>query len=95
MVVVTPSGCYFRQVSTVTAKRLHQQTKAILNQIEQGECLVITRNGRTIGRIEPLKSPQVPEWKDIMRDVWRAQKQIKPADRVPNPVLRERQRRRR
>jgi hypothetical protein len=30
-----------------------------------------------------------------MGEVWRAQKSVKCSDRVPNPVLRERQRRRR
>ena len=46
--------CYFRGVSIITAKQLHQETKAVLNQLEQGESLLITRNGRTIGRIEPV-----------------------------------------
>jgi antitoxin (DNA-binding transcriptional repressor) of toxin-antitoxin stability system len=82
-------------VSTITAKQLHQETKAVLNQLEQGESLVITRNGRTIGRIEPVATPRKPGWRDIMSEVWRAQKRVKGADRVPNPVLEERQRRRR
>jgi antitoxin (DNA-binding transcriptional repressor) of toxin-antitoxin stability system len=84
-------GC----VSIVTAKQLHQETKAILNQIERGESLVITRNGRTIGRIEPVASDKATEWPEIMAEIWRAQKSIQPGKRVPNPVLQERQRRRR
>jgi antitoxin (DNA-binding transcriptional repressor) of toxin-antitoxin stability system len=82
-------------VSIITAKQLHQQTKAVLNQLEQGESLVITRNGRTIGRIEPLAAAEPAGWPDIMAEVWRAQKSVKPSDRAPNPVLQERQRRRR
>ena len=82
-------------MSTITAKQLHQETKAVLNQLEQGESLVITRNGRTIGRIEPLKAPKRSGWADIMGEVWQAQKSVKAADRQPNPVLQERQRRRR
>jgi len=82
-------------VSIITAKQLHQETKAILNQLEQGESLLITRNGRTIGRIEPLGAPEQPGWAEIMAEVWRAQKSVKSRDRVPNPVLEERQRRRR
>ena len=82
-------------MSTITAKHLHQKTKAVLNQLEQGESLVITRNGRTIGRIEPLTVPKSAGWNDIMGEVWQAQKTVKTADRVPNPVLQERQRRRR
>ncbi len=82
-------------MSTITAKQLHQETKAVLNQLEQGESLVITRNGRAIGRIEPMVAAEQPGWNDIMAEVWRAQKSVKAADRVPNPVLQERQRRRR
>jgi prevent-host-death family protein len=80
-------------VSTVTAKQLSQQTAEILDQLEQGESLVITRNGRRIGRIEPIGKSA--EWADIMGEVWRAQKSIKRAERTKNPVLQERQRRRR
>jgi antitoxin (DNA-binding transcriptional repressor) of toxin-antitoxin stability system len=82
-------------VSTITAKQLHLETKSVLNQLEQGESLVITRNGRTIGRIEPLAVPKSRGWTDIMGEVWRAQKSVKSVDRVANPVLQERQRRRR
>ena len=67
----------------------------VLNQLEKGETLVITRNGRTIGRIEPLTVPKSRGWADIMGEVWRAQKSVKPAEHVSNPVLQERQRRRR
>jgi antitoxin (DNA-binding transcriptional repressor) of toxin-antitoxin stability system len=82
-------------VGIITAKQLHQETKAVLNQLEQGESLLITRNGRTIGRIEPLTTPEQATWPDIMAEVWRAQKNVKSRDRVSNPVLQERQRRRR
>jgi len=82
-------------MSIVTAKQLHQETKAVLNQLERGESLLITRNGRTIGRIEPMSAAKAPDWADIMAEVWRAQKTIKPGKRVPNPVLQERERRRR
>jgi antitoxin (DNA-binding transcriptional repressor) of toxin-antitoxin stability system len=82
-------------VSIITAKQLHQKTKSVLNQLEEGESLLITRNGRTIGRIEPLADTRPPGWAEIMAEVWRMQKSIKAKDRVPNPVLQERQRRRR
>jgi antitoxin (DNA-binding transcriptional repressor) of toxin-antitoxin stability system len=86
-------------VSIITAKQLHQKTKSktksVLNQLEQGESLLITRNGRTIGRIEPLAATKSPGWADIMAEVWAMQKAVKSRNRVPNPVLQERQRRRR
>jgi antitoxin (DNA-binding transcriptional repressor) of toxin-antitoxin stability system len=71
-------------MSTVTAKQLHQQTRAVLNQLEQGESLVITRNGRRIGRIEPLAIAPPAEWDEIMDEVWREQKGVKPSERAPN-----------
>ena len=95
MLAVALSGYYFPPVSTITAKQLHQETKAVLNQLEQGESLVITRNGRAIGRMEPMTTAEQPSWQDIMGEVWRAQMGIQAAGRVPNPVLQERQRRRR
>jgi hypothetical protein len=82
-------------VSVITAKQLHLETKAVLNQLERGESLVITRNGRTIGRLEPVAVPESPGWNDIMVEIWQAQKGVKAAARVANPVLHERQRRRR
>ena len=82
-------------MGTITAKQLHQETKAVLNQLEQGESLLITRNGRPVGRIEPMDSSPPLGWSEIMAEVWQAQAEIKSGERVPNPVLQERQRRRR
>jgi antitoxin (DNA-binding transcriptional repressor) of toxin-antitoxin stability system len=82
-------------VGIITAKQLHQKTKAVLNQLEEGASLVITRNGRTIGRIEPMEAAKQANWPDIMGEVWSAQKSVKSGDSVVNPVLRERRRRRR
>ncbi len=82
-------------MSTVTAKQLHQETKSVLNQLEHGRPLLITRNGRAIGRLSPVTAAKPLAWDDIMGEVWAAQKRIKPSGRTPNPVLRERSRRRR
>ncbi len=80
----------------ITAKQLHRETKAVLNQLEQGESLLITRNGRTIGRIEPVAAAAgQPGWTEIMAEVWKAQRGVKSRERVANPVLQERQRRKR
>ena len=73
----------------------HRKTKAVINPLEPDEALVITRNGRASGRIEPLVAAAQSGWPQIMGEVWREQKSVKAADRVPNPVLQERQRRRR
>jgi antitoxin (DNA-binding transcriptional repressor) of toxin-antitoxin stability system len=82
-------------MGTITAKQLHLETKAVLNQLERGESLLVTRNGRAIARIEPVDASAAPTWDDVMAEVWQAQKKVKAAERVPNPVLQERQRRRR
>jgi antitoxin (DNA-binding transcriptional repressor) of toxin-antitoxin stability system len=66
-----------------------------LDQLAEGEIFVITRNGRVIGRIGPVVAPEPDEQDAIMREVWQAQKKVKNVERVPNPVLQERQRRRR
>ena len=82
-------------MGTVTAKQLHQETKSILDQVELGESITITRNGREVGRLEPLSRGKSSNWDDVMAEVWQALETIKPADRAANPVLQERQRRRR
>ncbi len=82
-------------MGTVTAKQLHLETKSILDQLERGESLIVTRNGTAIARLEPLSKTDPPSWDEVMQEVWEAQSAVKPAERTPNPVLRERQRRRR
>jgi hypothetical protein len=46
-----------------------------------------------IRSIRKAKKDQL-NWNSIMSEVWQAQKRVKDVDRTPNPVLRERQRRR-
>ncbi len=82
-------------MGTVTAKQLHMETRSILDQLEKGERLIITRRGRAVGRLEPVSRVQPPPWDDVMGEVWQAQERIKPSERVANPVLEERRRRRR
>ena len=59
----------FQDMGIITAKQLHQETKAVLNQLEQGESLLISRNDRTIGRLEPLAAAEPASWPDIMAEV--------------------------
>jgi prevent-host-death family protein len=82
-------------MSTVTAKQLHQKTKDVLNQLEQGEPFLVTRNGRTIGRLSPITTSKPASWDEIMKEVWKAHKHVKASEKVSNPVLQERLRRRR
>jgi hypothetical protein len=41
-----------------------------------------------------MESAEAPGWNEIMEEVWQAQKSVKSSERVGNPVLQERQRRR-
>jgi len=78
----------------VTAKQLHLETKAVLDQVEAGQTITVIRSGRVIGRLEPVHAgTDGDSWDEIMRDVWAAQKTVN--DVQPNPVLEERKRRRR
>jgi antitoxin (DNA-binding transcriptional repressor) of toxin-antitoxin stability system len=78
----------------VTAKQLHLETKAVLDQVEAGQTIDVVRSGRVIGRLEPVSSDAVePSWDEIMKEAWAAQKTVQ--DIQPNPVLQERKRRRR
>jgi antitoxin (DNA-binding transcriptional repressor) of toxin-antitoxin stability system len=79
----------------VTAKQLHLETSRILNDLEQGNPFTITRKGRVIGRLTPLGPAKSNDWGEIMSEVWQAQKHVKKSEQTPNPVLEERQRRRR
>jgi hypothetical protein len=36
-----------------------------------------------------------PDWSEVMKEVWRSQAKVKASERVPNPVLEERKRKRR
>jgi prevent-host-death family protein len=82
-------------MSTITAKQLHQQTKEVLNRLNDGEAFVITRHGKAIGRIEPVHETKEASWDEIMSEVREIRKKMKPSERTQNPVLVDRQRRRR
>lgn len=86
---------FHKTMNRLTAKQLHLETKAVLNQLERGESFVITRNGRIIARVEPIDPKDANDWQEVMGKVWEAQAAIKSRKRSLNPVLQERQRRRR
>ena len=81
-------------MTSVNAKELHYNTGGVLDRIEKGETVLITRHGRVIARAEPAEASG-EEWGDIMADVWKAGRRIPAVRRTANPVLAERARRRR
>ena len=80
-------------MSSITTKQLHHETSAVLDEVERGQSFQVTRKGKIIGRIEPAAKGKSASWKEIMSPVWEAQKRCK--SKVRNPVLEERQTRRR
>jgi antitoxin (DNA-binding transcriptional repressor) of toxin-antitoxin stability system len=80
-------------VSSITTKQLHHETSAILDQVERGRSFEVTRNGKIVGRIEPATRAKPAQWEEIMGPVWEAQKRCR--SKTPNPVIEERERRRR
>jgi antitoxin (DNA-binding transcriptional repressor) of toxin-antitoxin stability system len=79
---------------SINAKELHHNTGKTLDRLENGETILITRNGRVIGKAQPSVAPRTPGWKEIMSEVWKAGKNIPTSRRSANPVLEERARRR-
>lgn len=94
-VAVTQKKCYPEKVESITAKELHQETKRVLDQLERGRPVVITRNGRVVARLEAITGDEPPQWDELMADVWAAQTKVTANEIVENPVLAERRRRRR
>ena len=80
-------------MSSITTKELHHETSAVLDEVERGRSFQVTRNGKVIGRIEPAAKSKPADWDEIMAPVWEAQKRCK--SNTSNPVIEERQRRRR
>jgi len=80
-------------MSLLNARQLHNETSAILDDVAKGKSFQISRRGKIIGTLHPVKSGARPDWNEIMRDVWDAQARV--AGRTRNPVLAERERRRR
>jgi antitoxin (DNA-binding transcriptional repressor) of toxin-antitoxin stability system len=80
-------------MAVINARQLHNETSAILDEVAKGKTFDIVRNGKLVGTLRPAKGATLPEWDEIMSEVWEAQKTAKGS--TPNPVLAERERRRR
>ncbi len=77
----------------LNARQLHNETSAVLDEVAKGKSFEIARKGKIIGTIQPAGDNEAEEWDEIMAEVWAAQK--KAAGKSRNPVLAERERRRR
>ncbi|WP_306318408.1 MULTISPECIES: type II toxin-antitoxin system Phd/YefM family antitoxin [unclassified Streptomyces] len=43
-----------------TARELNQQSSALLDRVERGEEVTVTRNGRAVARIVPIGHTDIP-----------------------------------
>lgn len=77
----------------LNARQLHNETSAVLDEVSKGKTFQIVRNGKLIGTLQPPDQAAASEWDEIMAEIWAAQK--KAPGKTPNPVLAERERRRR
>ncbi|MBP9902239.1 MAG: hypothetical protein IT579_12680 [Verrucomicrobia subdivision 3 bacterium] len=80
-------------MSTISARQLHHDTSAVLDEVAKGRTFRITRNGKNVGQLAPAEASPPVAWDDIMGEVWAAQKKCSGKSR--NPVLAEREKRRR
>lgn len=80
-------------MAILNARQLHNETSAILDEVSKGKTFEIIRNGKLVGTLRPADEESTGNWEDIMREVWAAQKRARGETR--NPVLAERERRRR
>lgn len=80
-------------MAVLNARQLHNETSAVLDEVSKGKTFQIVRNGKLIGTLQPADQPADSGWEEIMAQVWAAQKEA--PVKSPNPVLAERERRRR
>ena len=79
-------------MTDVTSKVLHEKTGQLLDRARRGERFRILRGGQPDAYLLPASETLDPEWREIMADVWKAQKSRQKTR--PNPVLKERKSRR-
>lgn len=80
-------------MSTISARQLHHDTSSVLDEVAKGKTFRITRNGKSVGNLAPVEASPVVPWDDIMGEVWAAQKKC--SGKARNPVMAEREKRRR
>ena len=80
-------------MALLNARQLHNETSAVLDEVAKGKSFEIARNGKIIGTLQPARNAESADWSEIMSAVWLSQK--KASGKTRNPVLAERERRRR
>lgn len=58
-------SCIMYDMSSVPVRELQREIKAILDRVEHGESVDITRRGRPIARLVPAQRPPAEPWPDL------------------------------
>lgn len=58
-------SCIMHDMQNVPARELQREIKAILDRVEKGESVQITRRGRPVARLVPTKPPRPQPWPDL------------------------------
>jgi prevent-host-death family protein len=80
-------------MKTATAKDLKQKTAAILDEVERGQEIVVTRRGRSIARIAPLPRSAASALTKTGFGMWRDRADLRDMERWIDRVRAPRHRR--
>ena len=63
---VALSATVQRMATTITQRDLRNNNADIMRRLEDGETFIITRNGKQIGVLTPMKRPQFARMADVL-----------------------------
>ncbi len=58
-------SCILHDMKNVPARELQREIKSILDRVEKGESIQITRRGRPVARLVPTKPARTHPWPDL------------------------------
>lgn len=58
-------SCKMHDMKNVPVRELQREIRAILDRVESGESVEITRRGRPVARLVPAKAPRPEPWPDL------------------------------
>ena len=75
-------SCMMYDMKAVPVRELQREIRAILDRVERGESLEITRRGRPVARLVPTRQIRAEAWPDLAA---RARKVLGPRRLNPPP----------
>lgn len=75
-------SCIVYDMKAVPVRELQREIRSILDRVEKGESLEITRRGRPVARLVPARPTRVEAWPDLAA---RARKVLGPRHVTPPP----------